>query len=102
MGSRKAPHKFFMTNQTDQLDQITPDVLSSLMQQAEAEPIRIVSSTGAAFVLQSASSYQKLLDDIEQAETVAGIQRGLDSMKQGKGRPASEVMGEIRQMLSLT
>ena len=41
----------------------------------------------AQVVVQDAAAYQRLLDRIEEAETIAGIQRGLDSMARGEGVP---------------
>jgi PHD/YefM family antitoxin component YafN of YafNO toxin-antitoxin module len=40
----------------------------------------------AELVVQDAASYQRLLDLVEWAEAVAGIQRGLDEVKRGKTR----------------
>ncbi len=40
----------------------------------------------AAVVVQSAGSYQKLLDRLERAEAIAGIQRGLDALEKGNHR----------------
>jgi PHD/YefM family antitoxin component YafN of YafNO toxin-antitoxin module len=51
----------------------------------------------AELVVQDATSYQALLDALDQAETLAGIRRGLDSMNRGEGAAASSVMAEIRK-----
>ena len=51
----------------------------------------------AEIVVQDAEDYQKLLDAVERAETIAGIRRGRESMKQGKGRPAEEFFAELRK-----
>lgn len=51
----------------------------------------------AEIVVQDAEAYQKLLEAVERAETIAGIRRGLESMKQGKGRPAEEFFTESRR-----
>jgi PHD/YefM family antitoxin component YafN of YafNO toxin-antitoxin module len=51
----------------------------------------------AELVVQDAKSYQKLLDTLDRAEAIEGIQRGLESMKQGKGRPAKEVFARLRK-----
>lgn len=49
----------------------------------------------AEIVVQDAASYQKILDSIERLEAIEGIQRGLESLKQGKGRPADEVLQRL-------
>ncbi|HKQ49583.1 MAG TPA: type II toxin-antitoxin system Phd/YefM family antitoxin [Phycisphaerae bacterium] len=51
----------------------------------------------AEIVVQDAEAYQKLLEAVERAETIAGIRRGLESMTQGKGRPAEEFFAELRK-----
>jgi hypothetical protein len=56
---------------------------------------------GGAIVIQDLASYEKLLDEKDTAEAVAGIKRGLESMKAGRRRPAVEVFDEIRQQLGL-
>jgi len=42
----------------------------------------------AELVVQDASAYQALLDRVDEAEAIVGIQRGLDSMDRGEGRVA--------------
>ncbi|HZK80610.1 MAG TPA: type II toxin-antitoxin system Phd/YefM family antitoxin [Humisphaera sp.] len=49
----------------------------------------------AEVVIQSAAAYQKLLDAAELAETLPILQKSLAEAKQGKGRPARDVLKEI-------
>lgn len=49
----------------------------------------------AELVVQDAQAYQKLLDELDQAESVAGIRRGLRQAERGEGRPAREVLERI-------
>ena len=49
----------------------------------------------AEIVVQSAKAYQKLLESAQLAETLAGIQRGLDQAKRGEGRPMREFLAEL-------
>jgi PHD/YefM family antitoxin component YafN of YafNO toxin-antitoxin module len=51
----------------------------------------------AELVVQDADSYQALLDALDQAEALAGIRRGLESVARGEGRPASEALDVIRR-----
>ena len=51
----------------------------------------------AAVVVQDAESYQRLLDLVEQAEAVEGIQRGLDDMKRGRTRSMRAAVEELGQ-----
>ena len=46
----------------------------------------------AELVVQDAASYQKLLDELEQAQAVGGIRRGLRSMRRGEGRPMRQAL----------
>ncbi len=51
----------------------------------------------AELVVQNAASYQAMLDAVERAEAIAGIQRGLDSVKRGEGEPASRAFARLRR-----
>jgi prevent-host-death family protein len=51
----------------------------------------------AEIVVQDAASYQKLLELIDRAEAIEGIQRGLESMQRGEGQPAQEVFTRLRK-----
>ena len=48
-------------------------------------------------VVQDAAAYQKLLDAVDRAEAIMGIYRGLESMKHGTVRPASEFFAGLRR-----
>ena len=56
---------------------------------------------GGPIVLQDQVRYEKLLNDAETAAAVAGINRGLESMRAGKSRPAQEVFSELRKEFNL-
>ena len=49
----------------------------------------------AELVVQDAESYQRLIDALDRAEAIEGIQRGLEQMEAGKGRPAQEFFEEM-------
>ena len=51
----------------------------------------------AAVVVQDAEAYQRLLDLVEQAEAVEGIQRGLDNVKRGRTRSMRAAVEELGQ-----
>jgi prevent-host-death family protein len=51
----------------------------------------------AAVVVQDAESYQRLLDLVEQAEAVEGIQRGLNDVKRGRTRSMRTAVEELGQ-----
>jgi prevent-host-death family protein len=48
-----------------------------------------------ALVVQDATSYRNLLEELERSQAVAGIRRGLRSMRRGSGRPMREALEEI-------
>ena|SRR5690242_20082058 len=60
-------------------------------------PVVLTVNGKAELVVQDARSYQKLLELLDRFEAVEGIRRGLEDMKAGRGRPAEEVLEEIRQ-----
>ena len=51
----------------------------------------------AEIVVQDSASYQKLLELIDRAEAIEGIQKGLESMQRGEGKPAQEVFTRLRK-----
>jgi prevent-host-death family protein len=51
----------------------------------------------AEIVIQNAESYQKLLENIERLEAVAGIKLGLEEVLQGKTKPAHRVFDSMRK-----
>ena len=51
----------------------------------------------AEIVVQDAASYQKLLGLIDRVEAIEGIQKGLESMQRGEGKPAQEVFTRLRK-----
>jgi prevent-host-death family protein len=55
-----------------------------------------------AVVVQDAHSYQRLLDSVEQAETIAGIKLGLESLARGEGQPAKTVLGRLRRKYGIS
>ncbi len=58
-------------------------------------PVVLTINGKAELVVQDAAAYQRLLELVEQMETIAGIRRGLEEMKAGKGRPAGEFFAEM-------
>ena len=64
------------------------------------QPLTLATDSGTV-VFHDLASYEKLLDEIETAEALAGIQRGLESMRAGRGKPMKEAFEEIRRDLNL-
>lgn len=59
------------------------------------KPIELRVEDGGSLVVQEAGAYQKLRDRLEELETIAGIRRGLDSMKRGEGVPLDECFAAL-------
>ena len=55
----------------------------------------------AEVVVQDAKAYEELLEVVERAEAIEGIQRGLDSMQCGEGSPAVKVLDTIREKYAI-
>ena len=51
----------------------------------------------AELVVLDAASHQRLMEALERAEVVAGIQRGLESMRGGTGRTLAEFDKQMRR-----
>ena len=50
-----------------------------------------------AVVIKDSAAYERLLKSVERVEAVEGIQRGLESMERGEGRPAKKALEAIRK-----
>ncbi len=56
----------------------------------------------ASLIVQSAEAYQRLLDAVELAESIAILHARLDAAEHGdKGVPAANVLAEVRAKLGL-
>ena len=69
--------------------------------EATGRPLVLTVNGEAKIVVQDAAAYQKLLELVDRLEAIEGIRKGLESMKAGRGRPAHEVLEEIRVMLNI-
>jgi len=59
---------------------------------------QVLTVNGAAeVVVQDAAAYQALLDALDRAEAIEGVRRGLESVRQGKGRTAADAFADIRK-----
>jgi prevent-host-death family protein len=62
-------------------------------------PLVLTLNGVSELVVQSAEGYQELLDRLEYLETVAGIQRGLTELSEGKSVPAISALEALREKL---
>lgn len=62
-------------------------------------PVVLTVNGKAELVVQDAARFQELLDRLDRAEAVAGIARGLASMREGEGLPADEGLGVLKDDL---
>ena len=91
-----------MTN-TVELNQTEAQILQALLAKAKSngkkngKPIVFSIQERENLVVLKESSYQKLLDKIEEAETIAAIQEGWEAAQAGRVRPAREVLEDLRQ-----
>lgn len=104
-----------MTTQTVtlQVDLATAEVVRALAAKAEmsgkslaalfeelketGQPLMLTVNNGEMIVMQDAASYQRLLEELDRAEAVAGIRRGLEAMEAGRTRPVKEFLAELRE-----
>lgn len=77
----------------------TPELMARLRETRQAE---VLSVNGEAdVVVQDVEAYQDLLDKLDRAEAIVGIQRGLESMRRGEGVPADEALERLRSELGI-
>jgi prevent-host-death family protein len=60
-------------------------------------PIVLTINGKAELVIQDATSYQKLLDTIEELETIMGIKKGLEDIAQGRTRQVNQFVEEMQK-----
>lgn len=66
------------------------------------QPVVLTVNGKAELVVQYAESYQKLLELLEQLETIAGISKGLEDVDAGRTRPVEEFEQEMQQKYSIS
>src|SRR2546427_12057452 len=87
---------------TLQVDQAIAEVVRALMAKAEAagktitalfeqlketgQPLMLAVNGGEQIVLQDAAGYQKLIEELDRAEAIADIQRGIEALEAGRTR----------------
>ena len=59
-------------------------------------PIVLTVNGVSELIVQSAESYQALLDRLDYLEAVAGVRIGLQEMAEGKGQPALKALENLR------
>jgi hypothetical protein len=74
-----------------------PDLVERLKETRCAEVLTVGGE--AEVVVQHSEAYQDLLDRLDRAEAIVGIQRGLASMRRGEGVPAAEALERLRSEL---
>lgn len=63
-------------------------------------PVVLTINGKAEMVVQDTASYQRLMELAERAEELEITRRAVAEMKAGRGRPAEEMLGEMRQTLA--
>jgi prevent-host-death family protein len=78
----------------------TSDFIKQMKQ--TGKPVVLTVNGKAELVVQDAESYQKLLELLEQLETITGIKQGLEDIDTGKTRPLSEFEREMQQKYGIS
>ena len=60
-------------------------------------PVVLTINGKAEIVVQDAASYQKILDDLDELESIAGIKRGLADVEDGRVTPLAKFEKEFRK-----
>ncbi len=76
----------------------TPEFLRQLKE--SGHPVVLTINGKAELVVQDAASYQKLMELAEQAEQFEMTKQAVAEMKAGLGRPAEEMLAEMRRILA--
>jgi prevent-host-death family protein len=91
-----------ISEETQTLDDFQHSATEVIEHLAETgRPLLLTVNGEAKVVVQDAAAYQRLRESAEQLELLAGLERSLESMRQGKGRPAREFFAELRKKHNL-
>ena len=63
----------------------------------DGKPMVLTVNGEAALVVQDAAAYQELLQRLDRAESLEGIQRGLDAVSRSDVQPAKEAFEDLRK-----
>ena len=63
----------------------------------KGEPLVLTVNGEAQLIVQDLQAYQKLVDDLDRAETIAGIRRGLEEAERGETKPIDQAFEELRR-----
>ncbi|WP_017653901.1 type II toxin-antitoxin system Phd/YefM family antitoxin [Fortiea contorta] len=66
------------------------------------QPVVLTVNGKAELVVQDAESYQKLLELLEQLETIAGVRKGLEDLEALRTRPVAEFEQEMQQKYGIS
>jgi predicted transcriptional regulator len=80
----------------DHFKRNTADFRARLRKSGEPEVLTV--DGVAEMVVQSADGYQRLLDRLEELETIEAIRQGIADADAGRTRPAAEVHRELRRL----
>ncbi|MGH9847859.1 MAG: hypothetical protein ACREEM_54930 [Blastocatellia bacterium] len=97
---------------TIQVDQTTAEVVRALLAKAEmegkstegllaqlretGEPLILTINGGEKVVMQEASSYQRLPEELDRADALECVRQGIEAMKTGRSMPVQEFLAELR------
>jgi PHD/YefM family antitoxin component YafN of YafNO toxin-antitoxin module len=76
----------------------TPEFLRQLKE--TGHPVVLTINGKAELVVQDTASYQRLIELAGRAEEMELTRQSVAEMKAGKGRPAEEMLAEMRQILA--
>lgn len=65
------------------------------------QPIELTVNGQAEVVMFDAQSFRQMLETIENTETLEAIKRGLEHIREGRTRPASEFFEEMREKYNI-
>jgi prevent-host-death family protein len=69
---------------------------------ATQRPITLTVDGKPEVVVQDAEEYERLLDLAAEADANEGIRQGLEELRRGEGRPASEFFAEMREKYGIS
>ena len=75
----------------------TPEFIEQL--EKTGEPVILTINGQARLVVQTAESYQRMVDLLDRAETIEAIRKGLESVEQGKTMSLDQFDKQMRKKI---
>ena len=66
---------------------------------SDGKPISLTINGKVKLVVQDAASYQRVLEELDKAQAIAGVRQGWDDFVNGRTQPLKKAIADIRRQI---